>query len=58
MVLKKKIDSGCPESTDVLFYIGLLIYMLIAHVLLINRIMAIFSSTYRRIEVNTDKNHT
>lgn len=46
--------EDCPEESGVVFsYIVLMFYMVIANVLLLNLLIAMFSSTYNRIQENT-----
>ncbi len=47
----KKTAAGCPDSTGVVFsYVALMIYMVIANVLLINLLIAMFSSTFQDVQ--------
>ena len=49
-------QGNCPLESGIWFsYISLMIYMVIANVLLINLLIAMFSSTYERVEENTDQ---
>lgn len=50
-----KVD--CPEESGVIFsFVVLMIYMVIANVLLLNLLIAMFSSTYNRVQENTGRN--
>ncbi len=46
-----KTSDACPDSTGVVFsYIALMFYMVIANVLLINLLIAMFSSTFQDVQ--------
>jgi hypothetical protein len=46
----------CPQKSGIVFsYIGLMIYMIIVNVLLLNLLIAMFSSTFQKIQDNTDE---
>ena len=49
-------NNECPQKSGVVFSFYILIfYMIIANVLLINLLIAMFSSTYNKIEENADQ---
>lgn len=46
----------CPETSGIAFsFIALMVYMVIANVLLINLLIAMFSSTFQDVQENTDQ---
>lgn len=48
--------SKCPEKSGVVYsYIFLMIYVVIGNVLLINLLIAMFSSTYEQVQENADQ---
>ena len=49
-------QGNCPLESGIWFsYIALMIYMVIANVLLLNLLIAMFSSTFERVQENTDQ---
>lgn len=49
-------DETCPEQSGIAFsFIALMLYMVIANVLLINLLIAMFSSTFQDVQENTDQ---
>lgn len=49
-------DEPCPEKSGIAFsFIALMVYMVIANVLLINLLIAMFSSTFQDVQENTDQ---
>ena len=52
----EKNDPSCPLSSGVAFsYVALMVYMVIANILLINLLIAMFSSTFQDVQENTDQ---
>ena len=48
--------DNCPEPSGVIFsYIALMIYMITANILLVNLLIAMFSSTFQDVQDNTDE---
>lgn len=49
-------DESCPTTSGIAFsFIALMVYMVIANVLLINLLIAMFSSTFQDVQENTDQ---
>ena len=49
-------EGNCPLESGIWFsYIALMMYMVVANVLLINLLIAMFSSTFERVQENTDQ---
>ena len=53
---KCTIEDPCPETAGVYYsYIALMIYMVVGNVLLLNLLIAMFSSTFQDVQDNTDQ---
>jgi len=51
-----KAEGNCPLESGIWFsYAALMVYMVVANVLLINLLIAMFSSTFERVQENTDQ---
>jgi hypothetical protein len=49
-------DRSCPETSGIVFsFIALMVYMVLGNVLLINLLIAMFSSTFQDVQENTDQ---
>ncbi len=51
-----KAEGNCPLESGIWFsYAALMVYMVVANVLLINLLIAMFTSTFERVQENTDQ---
>ena len=49
-------NESCPEPSGVIYsYVALMIYMITANILLVNLLIAMFSSTFQDVQDNTDE---